>query len=166
MLIPKASSLLIHQHQHTASQIISDIICWCTRSRDKSVESIWLDTVLIYMLTQRFKPPTCWASGRVYTHELIRIRVTSNHRSRNRKNMSSSISRTPASRDSTTCSICLKRLRCSKIGKPDACNHIFCYTCILEWAKVIINSMVWYYLQKSSPHMYYAECEHLSCGPY
>ena len=35
------------------------------------------------------------------------------------------------------CSICLKRLRRCRLGKPLVCSHVFCFTCIFEWAKVL-----------------------------
>ena len=34
------------------------------------------------------------------------------------------------------CPVCLRRLRNSRLGKPENCDHYFCFTCIHEWAKV------------------------------
>ncbi|XP_042242996.1 uncharacterized protein LOC121880040 isoform X2 [Homarus americanus] len=33
-----------------------------------------------------------------------------------------------------TCAICLGRMR-GEVGSPDSCEHVFCFICILEWAK-------------------------------
>ena len=35
-----------------------------------------------------------------------------------------------------TCPVCLKRIKRSRLGKPENCDHVFCFTCIHEWAKV------------------------------
>lgn len=45
-----------------------------------------------------------------------------------------------ASGATPTCPVCLKRLIGRKsfqeLGKPQSCDHFFCFACILEWSKV------------------------------
>ena len=39
----------------------------------------------------------------------------------------------------STCPVCLRELGWDiqgKLGKPENCDHLFCFTCIHEWAKV------------------------------
>ena len=39
----------------------------------------------------------------------------------------------------STCPVCLRELGWDtqgKLGKPENCGHLFCFTCIHEWAKV------------------------------
>lgn len=47
---------------------------------------------------------------------------------------------TRLSRTELSCPVCLKRLTNRKafqeLGKPESCDHFFCFTCILEWSKV------------------------------
>ena len=33
------------------------------------------------------------------------------------------------------CGICLDPIK-EEVGEMDSCSHIFCFTCIIEWAKV------------------------------
>ena len=38
-----------------------------------------------------------------------------------------------------SCPICLLKLRAQNLGRPAPCQHIFCLTCIREWAKVHLS---------------------------
>lgn len=41
---------------------------------------------------------------------------------------------TPEKRSVQNCVICLDQI--TKRGKLSVCEHLYCYTCILEWSKV------------------------------
>ena len=41
---------------------------------------------------------------------------------------------TPEKRSVQNCVICLEEI--TKRGKLSVCEHMYCYTCILEWSKV------------------------------
>jgi hypothetical protein len=35
------------------------------------------------------------------------------------------------------CAICMENLMKQEVGIPENCEHSFCLTCLIEWAKVI-----------------------------
>lgn len=36
-----------------------------------------------------------------------------------------------------TCLVCLRKLRKCELGKPEDCDHLFCFSCLYEWSKVM-----------------------------
>lgn len=38
------------------------------------------------------------------------------------------------------CAICMENLTTQEVGIPENCEHNFCLACLIEWAKVKIES--------------------------
>ncbi len=42
------------------------------------------------------------------------------------------------------CTICLEEFTNQVVGIPEHCEHPFCFTCLLEWAKVRENILLFF----------------------